>query len=73
MEDKVYMTSRSGDHRRSKSIDHPTPLPQREVRENSKEVRERMKGRFPFLVLVSEQFLPLYHDVFCNQVAEDTG
>lgn len=66
MEEEHYSRSRSGDRRRSRSYERYTP-------HAKSETKEKCKGRFPFLILVSEEFVHLYNDKFCKQVCEDTA
>lgn len=57
---------RSHDRKRSRSYDRYTP-------HSKSEGKEKYKGKFPFLILVSKEFVHLYNQAFCKQVCEDTG
>lgn len=66
MEEESFGRSKSRERRRSRSYDRFTPR-------SKSENKDKYKGKFPFLVMVSKDFVHLFNPKFCKQVCDDTG
>jgi hypothetical protein len=63
--EEEYPRSKSRERRRSRSYERFTPHPHSDV-------KERVKSKFPFMIMINQEFVNLYDETFCKQVCVDT-